>query len=89
MAYKRHKQYRLNGFNYSTLGAYFIIINTKDREHFFGEIENGEMRLSEIGKYIEGNFKIIEENISHLQVDEYQIMPNHLHLIISILENNI
>lgn len=86
MAYKKHKQYRLFGFDYSSLGAYFITINTKDRTHYFGEIENEQMNLSQLGVYIEENFKIIEQRLTHLQVDEYQIMPNHIHLIISIIE---
>ena len=85
MAYKKHKQYRLPGFDYSSNAAYFITIVTKNREHFFGEIKEGEMFLSEIGKYIEDNFKIIESTISHIQIEEYAIMPNHLHLIVTII----
>ena len=88
MAYKKHKQFRLFGFDYSKSGAYFITINTKDRENYLGEIENGIMYLSDIGKYVDENFKKIEDKIDYLQVDEYQIMPNHIHLIITILENN-
>jgi putative transposase len=67
MAYKKHKQYRLPGFDYSFNAAYFITIVTKNREHFFGKVKEGEMFLSEIGKYIEENFKIIENTISHIQ----------------------
>jgi ribonuclease HI len=89
LAYKKHKQYRLFGFDYSKLGAYFVTINTKNRIHYFGEIENEVMHLSEIGRYVEDNFKKIEEKLAHLQVDEYQIMPDHIHLIITIIERNL
>jgi putative transposase len=69
MAYKKHKQYRLPGFDYSSKASYFITIVTKSREHFLGEIKEGEMFLSEIGKNIEDNFKIIESTISHIQIE--------------------
>ncbi len=87
MAYKKHKQYRLKGFDYSNGGAYFITINTKSRDYYFGDIIEKVMMLSEIGKFMVENFNEIEKKISHLQVDEYQIMPNHLHMIISILDH--
>lgn len=75
------------GYVYARNGAYFITIVTKNREHFFGEITAGEMMLSEIGKQVAHNFSVISDKISHLQVDEWVIMPNHLHLIVTI-ENN-
>ncbi|MFN8347658.1 MAG: transposase [Spirosomataceae bacterium] len=87
MAYKRYKQYRLQGYDYARNGAYFITIVTKNREHWLGEITAGTLILSEIGKQVEANFSIIANKISHLQVEEWVIMPNHLHLIVTI-ENN-
>ena len=41
---------RREGWDYADNGYYFVTICTKDREHFFGEIENGEMILNEYGK---------------------------------------
>jgi putative transposase len=38
MPYKNHKQYRLPGYDYSSSGAYFITICTKNREHRLGKI---------------------------------------------------
>ncbi|MGM0647167.1 MAG: hypothetical protein ACQESZ_02125, partial [Bacteroidota bacterium] len=43
---------RLQNWDYGWHGAYFITICTKHREHFFGEIYDGEMELSEIGKLV-------------------------------------
>lgn len=88
MAYKRYKQYRLQGYDYARNGAYFITIVTKNREHFLGEITDGQMLLSAIGKQVAANFSMITGKISHLQVDEWVIMPNHLHLIVTIENNN-
>ena len=63
MTYKKHKQYRLYGYDYSQPGSYFITIVTKDRKHFFGEILNGQMIFSQIGQYIVDNFIRISEKM--------------------------
>jgi len=43
---KERKCLRLKEYDYSQPGAYFVTICTKDREHRFGEIVNGEMRAN-------------------------------------------
>lgn len=65
-------------------GAYFITICTKNRNHYFGEIDNGEMSLSEIGKYANQCIGEISQHNPYASVAEYTIMPNHLHLIVLI-----
>ena len=67
-------------------GAYFITICTKDREHYFGEIENGEMILSEIGEYTKQCIEKIQQHNPYAEIPLYVIMPNHLHLIVYIVE---
>ena len=67
-------------------GAYFITICTKDREHYFGEIEDGEMVLSEIGDYTRQCIEQISQHNSYAEIPLYVIMPNHLHLIVFIVE---
>ncbi len=81
---KTRKHFRLAGYDYSQNGAYFITIVTKNRIPFFGEIRNKEMFLSQIGDFVEHIFLIIQEKLETIKVDEYVIMPDHLHLIISI-----
>ncbi|MBQ7533960.1 MAG: hypothetical protein IJT45_09780 [Bacteroidales bacterium] len=76
---------RANWHDYNG-GTYFITICTKNREHFFGEIDNGEMVLSEIGKYVDICIKNIETLHENVYVPIYQIMPDHIHLII-IMDN--
>ena len=63
-------------------GAYFVTICTQNREHFFGEIENGEMRLSEIGEFTNDCIKNTETLHENVFVPIFQIMPDHIHLII-------
>ncbi len=74
--YKRHKQYRLYNFDYSKNGHYFITICTKDRERFFGNVDNQEMILSEIGEYIKVNILkfYVNENLDN----PYQHHPHVL-----------
>ena len=84
MAYKIIKQYRLYGFDYSQNGAYFITIITKNRKHFFGEIADKEITLSPIGEFVKANFTDISEKFSRIKIADHVIMPDHLHLIVSI-----
>ena len=67
-------------------GAYFITICTKDREHYFGEIEDGEMVLSEIGDYTRQCIEQISQHNPYAEIPLFVIMPNHLHLIVFIVE---
>jgi len=85
---KNRKLNRLKGYNYSRDGWYFVTICAKNREHFFGKIVNGEMRLSKIGKTAEKFWQEITAHFPDVKLDEFIIMPNHIHGII-IIENNI
>lgn len=80
---KHHrKSIRLKDYNYSSDGAYFITLVTKNRETFFGEIINGEMILSEIGKIAFNNWSEIDKHFNNVVLDEFVIMPNHVHGVI-------
>ena len=75
---------RLQNYDYSQNGMYFVTICTKNREEFFGEIVDGKMIFNEIGKIVKEEWSqtpIIRQDII---LDEWTIMPNHLHGIIEI-----
>ncbi|MGI6048918.1 MAG: type I restriction-modification enzyme R subunit C-terminal domain-containing protein [Petrimonas sp.] len=80
---------RLQNWDYCWAGAYFITICTKNREHYFGEVENEEMILSEIRCIVEQEWlKTFDMRPDmNLQMGDYQVMPNHFHAIIIIGEN--
>ena len=65
-------------------GIYFVTICTAGREHYFGEIANGEMQLSEIGRYTDECIQNIPQHNLYANVPLYVIMPNHIHLIMVI-----
>jgi REP element-mobilizing transposase RayT len=60
---------------------YFVTICILDKRCIFGEIESGEMNLNSIGKIVENKVKSLPK-FYNLTLDEFVIMPNHLHLII-------
>lgn len=84
MKYKNHKQYRLPNYDYSDEGEYFVTICVDDRKHHFGEIQNGEMVLSNIGKIVVEIWNEIPNKFENVKLDTYQIMPDHFHAIIII-----
>ena len=80
--FNRHS-IRLQGFDYSQDGLYFVTICTKNRKLLFGQIEKGEMILNEFGKIVESVWESLPKR-SPVVLDEFQIMPNHVHLILII-----
>lgn len=80
---------RLESWDYGSDAAYFVTVCTKNREHFFGEIINGEMRLNELGRMVKIEWgKSVELRPDmNLLMDEYVVMPNHFHGIIIIGKN--
>ena len=80
----RIKSIRKSGHDYTSPGAYFITINTGARIQWFGSIKNKIMKLSPIGEVVREEWlksEIVRENI---QLDEWIIMPDHIHGIIVI-----
>jgi len=85
---KHHRRsIRLQGYDYSQPGAYFITLCTQNRECLFGGILNGEIRLNEFGKIAHQCWLEIPQHFPHVQLDEFVVMPNHIHGIIVL--NNI
>lgn len=84
MTYKRNKQYRLPGYDYSGDGEYFVTICVNKRKPYLGEIENGEMILSNIGKIADRIWKEIANKFDNVKLDVYQVMPDHFHGILII-----
>jgi putative transposase len=75
---------RLQTWDYANNGAYFITICTKNREQYFGKIENNEMQLSEIGKFAEEFWLEIPNQFSFIELGNFIVMPNHIHGILII-----
>ena len=80
----RNESIRAPWWDYSRNGAYFITINTKNREWFFGEIQNGIMNLSDVGQLANKFWLEIPDHFPGVILDAHIIMPNHMHGILVI-----
>jgi putative transposase len=78
---------RLAGWDYASEGYYFITICTQNKENYFGEIKNEKMNLFDVGNIAEKFWLEIPAHFKNIKLDEFVIMPNHLHGII-IIEND-
>ncbi|MDD5570955.1 MAG: hypothetical protein PHD97_07335 [Bacteroidales bacterium] len=79
---------RLPNWDYSRNGDYFVTICTGGRNYYFGDIENGKMKLSETGEIADRLWLEITKHFLFIELDEYVIMPNHVHGIIKINNKN-
>lgn len=81
----RHRQsIRLQGFDYSQAGAYFVTVCTRDRECLFGDVVNGEMQLNGLGSTARSVWHDLPKFYEHVELDEFVVMPNHVHGIVMI-----
>jgi putative transposase len=85
--YYGRKSIRLKGYDYSTPGYYFVTICTHKRENILGEINNGILSLTALGKLAEYTWYDLPNHNSHIGLDEFVVMPNHIHGIIIINDN--
>ena len=81
------KVIRLKDYDYSQSGAYFITICTKDKKSILSQIkyDTYKIELTSIGIVVENSIKNISKKYPNAFIDSYVIMPNHVHLIIFIV----
>ncbi len=93
--YKQRKNPRLKNYDYTTIGGYFITICTKDRSNILSEIISDEYnfrdyetegrvdpQLLSYGIIAEKYIKSIPNSYKNITLDNYVIMPNHIHMIL-------
>ncbi|MBL8077080.1 MAG: hypothetical protein JNM55_03885 [Anaerolineales bacterium] len=82
---KHHRRsIRLQGYDYSQAGAYYVTIVTYQRDCLFGKIENEEMLLSDFGAIANECWIAIPDHFPNVELGAYVVMPNHVHGIILI-----
>ena len=86
MAFRSRKTPRAQWYDYTSAGTYFITICTKNREHYFWEIHNEKMILNEIGDICNDEIQQTQEKRKYITIDQYCIMPNHVHMLVIIDE---
>lgn len=80
---------RLPDFNYGMAASYFVTICVKDHACLFGEIQNDEMVLNELGNIAKLEWELIPDlrPDMNIQLGEFVVMPNHFHGILIIGAN--
>ncbi len=94
MQFSRRKQNRLQEYDYSTPNAYFITICTKDRKCYFWDKMvvscacSDKISLSKYGKIVCEYIMKIPQHYPSVSVDNFTVMPNHIHLLLQINTGN-
>lgn len=82
----KRKSPRLKGYDYSQDGAYFVTICTHERRNLFGNVDkDGVMKLNEWGRIAEARWQEIPKHFPHVELDQFVIMPNHMHGILFLI----
>ncbi len=80
----QRKRTRLKGYDYSSPGKYFVTVCTKDRKLLLGKIvgrgdfDAPQMILSGYGHILDKYIRLMNKKYSHMKVEKYIIMPNHI-----------
>ena len=83
---ERHhrRSVRLPTYDYSQPGAYFVTIVAQGRECLFGQVANGSVLLSDVGKIVAEELAAAAQTYAGVACDSCVIMPNHLHVVFTI-----
>ena len=81
---RRRSSLRLPEYNYSQASAYFVTRVVKGRKPIFGKVVDEEVELNECGKVIENAWLDLPNHYEHVSLDEFIVMPDHVHGIMII-----
>lgn len=83
---KPHKHLRMQGWDFTSPGWYFLTICTKNMRSVFGTVVNGRMILNSAGAIAERCWREIPKHFPRAVVDEYVVMPNHVHGLLQLID---
>ena len=89
MGVVQRKSMRLNEYDYSSPGYYYVTFCTKDRIEWFGKVEKEQMIYNTYGETACQIWENIPFHYRNVDTDEYIVMPNHIHGVIVIREKNV
>ena len=84
----QRRSIRLKGYDYSSAGYYFVTICVQGGECSLGEIVDGEMVYSDYGSIAMESWLWLAEQYDYVSLDEWTIMPNHMHGIVVYADND-
>lgn len=87
---KHHRRsIRLKDYDYAEAGGYFLTICSFKRKCIFGKVINGERYLNKIGRVVKEEWMRTIYLRKEIILDEFIIMPNHVHGIVMITESDV
>lgn len=89
LTHKRRKSPRLNGYDYSIPGYYYVTICTQNKSCLFGSVIEGEMLLNHLGRTVKEEWLENVDSMDDVDLDEWILMPNHLHGIIEVKDSGL
>ncbi len=85
---KRRSGRRLAGWDYRSLGAYFVTIVTEGRIPLFGVVRNDKLVPNDGGRMIDRVWTGLPERFPYIELGPHIVMPNHIHGIVHILDTH-
>ena len=82
------KKLRLENYDYRSPGAYFVTICTQGHQSALGKVVDLNVELTWRGKIVHELWEEIPQHFSNVKLDEFVVMPNHMHGILWIVEQN-
>ncbi|MBI1194230.1 MAG: transposase [Gammaproteobacteria bacterium] len=83
---RRRRSIRLQGYNYSGAGFYFITVCTRNRECLFGDVVDREMRPNPLGRIVADEWINTANIRTDIELDDWMVMPNHFHGILIVAD---
>src|ERR1043166_1507140 len=84
MIEKRRRSIRLKQFDYRQPGMYFATIVAHKRRCVFGEVVDGKVQLSQVGRIVNEMWGGVSERFPNVSIDAFIIMPNHIHVVVCV-----
>jgi len=86
--YRRKNSLRLNNYDYSKQGLYFLTLCVQNHLNLYGHVENQNMVCNPAGQMVYKWYDELENKFPSIQCNDAIVMPNHFHCIIEILDAN-
>jgi len=79
---RERKTIRLQGYDYSKSGVYFVTVCVTDRHMLLGNVIENKVVLTEIGQIVEDAIQVIPSVYDSVSVERHVVMPNHVHMLL-------
>ena len=86
---RQRRSIRLQDYDYSQAGAYFVTICTHRRLRLFGRIAGGAMRPNAFGAIVDSCWRVLPRHYPHVELDSFVVMPDHVHGILFLTDASV